>query len=361
MQKRFNSTSNKPYQYLRPFLRIPYRIYCEIFHYPDKEKGWKPFAINAGDKLLANEKVDAIISSSSPVTCHIIAKELKNKHKITWFADLRDLWTQNHAYHHGPFRKTFERRLELDTLKYADALVTVALPAAEQLRKMHKREDIYVITNGFDPERLNEEKIDLTSRFTITYTGQVYTGKQDPSKLLAALRDLIDDGTIAEKDVEVRFYGPPDELLAGEIEKYRLSSIVRKYGVVPRQIAFKKQRESQLLLVFNWEDPREKGVYTLKIFEYLASRRPILATGGFGNDVIEALLKETKAGIYCRTVGDIKSGLKVLYLEYKANGQVIYKGDVEEINKYSYREMARRFAKTLEQVLPIDSKATSNQ
>jgi len=332
-------------------LRIPYGIYCEIFHYPDKEKRWKPFAINAGDKLLANEKVDAIISSSSPVTCHIIAKELKNKHKIPWIADLRDLWTQNHAYHHGPFRKTFERRLEVDTLKYADALVTVALPAAEQLRKMHKREDIYAITNGFDPERLSKEEINLTSKFTITYTGQIYTGKQDPSKLLIALRDLIDDRTIEPEDVEVRFYGPTDESLAKEISKYRLSGIVKQYGVISRRVAHAKQKESHLLLVFNWESLKEKGVYTLKIFEYLASGRPILATGGFGNDVIEALLKQTKAGVYCRTVEDIKSALKVFYLEYKQNGKINYTGDMEKIDKYSYREMARQFAAVLDKSL----------
>jgi hypothetical protein len=359
--KRFNLASKKSYRYLRPFLRIIYRLYCEVVHYPDKERRWKPYAIEAGDRLLENEKVDAIVSSSSPVTCHIVAKELKNKHKIPWIADLRDLWTQNHAYPYSIFRKVAEKRLELATLRDADALVTVSSPLAEQLKRLHNRAAVYTITNGFDPERLSEKETALTSKFTITYTGQVYAGKQDPSKLLVALRELIDDGSIEVKDVEVRFYGPEHEVLTRGIEKYRLVGIAKEYGVVTREVAFEEQGESQLLLLLNWDDPREKGVYTMKVFEYLASRRPILSTGGFGNDVVEALLKETKAGFYCKTVEDIKKALKVLYLEYKAKGQVVYKGDTEEIDKYSYREMARKFTSLLERLAPVDLGAISGQ
>jgi hypothetical protein len=348
--KRFKLASKKSYGYARPFLRIMYRFYSEILHYPDKEKRLRHFAVEAGDRLIGNEKVDVIISSSSPVTCHVVARELKNKHKIPWVADLRDLWTQNHNYPYSFLRRMIERRLELATLRHANALVVVSSPAAEQLKKLHKREDVCVITNGFDPERLNEKETALTSKFTITYTGQIYAGKQDTSKLLIALEDLLDDGTIEPADVEVRFYGPECEVLTRGIEKYGLAGIVKEYGVVTRQVAFERQRESQLLLMFNWDDPREKGVYTQKIFEYLASKRPILSTGGFGNDVVEALLGETKAGVYCRTVEDIKSALKFFYLEYKDRGTVTYTGDIEKINKYSYREMARKFATILEQV-----------
>jgi glycosyltransferase involved in cell wall biosynthesis len=349
--KRFNLASKKSYRYLRPFLRIPYRFYSEVFSYPDKEKGWRSPAIKVAERLLEHGKVDAIISSSPPATCHIIAKELKDKHEIHWIADFRDLWTQNVAYPYSGLRKRVERRLELETLKRADALVTVSSPTADDLKELHKREGVHVITNGFDLERLNEKETALTPKFTITYTGQIYAGKRDPLKLLIALRELIDDGTIEPNDVEVRFYGPLDGLLAREIEKRRLSDIVQQHGVVPRGVALQRQKESHALLLLNWEDPTEKGVYTGKIFEYLASKRPILSTGGFGNDVIEALLKETKAGVYCRTAEDVKSALKVFYLEYKNSGTVRYTGDVEKVNKYSYREMARQFAAVLDKSL----------
>lgn len=325
-------------------------LYGEVFNYPDADKGWRHFAAKAGSELLRKEDIDAVISSSSPVTSHLIAKELKIKHKIPWVADFRDLWTQNHDYHYGHLRKFFERRLELKTLQPADALITVSQPWAEQLEELHKGKTANAITNGFNPDKISKGQVDLTSKFTITYTGNIYPGteRQDPSKFLAALRDLFSDETMDPNEVEVRFYGHEEEWLAREIEKYRLSTIAKEYGVVPREISFEKQRESQLLLLLNWEDQREKGVYPLKVFEYLAAGRPILATGGFGNDVIERLLDETKGGIYCKTVEDIKSSLRELYSEYKLIGKISYSGDTETINKYSHREMARKFAEVLD-------------
>ena len=360
-KNRFDITSEKS---VYPFLSWIYKKSEAIIKYPDAEKGWKSFAIRAGDDLLQKEDIDVMISSSSPVTSHIIAKELKNKHNIPWIADLRDLWTQNHSYPYGDIRKFFEQKLELRTLFPADALVTVSPVWAEELRTLHRGKKTYTITNGFDPDKISTEEIDLTSKFTITYTGQIYTGRQDPSKLLAALRDLISDGIVNPDRIEVRFYGPWNELLAKEVEEYGLLDIVKQYGLVPREISFEKQRESQIVLLLNWEvsweDQREKGVYPLKIFEYLAAQRAILATGGSGGDVIEELLDETKAGMYASSVDDIKGILKELYLEYKLKGKISYNGDLEKINKYSYREMARKFAEILDSQIQHDQKVDRN-
>jgi hypothetical protein len=154
---------------------------------------------------------------------------------------------------------------------------------------------------------------------------------------------LITNGVIDPKYVEIRFYGPESLALENKINEFELSDIVRQYGVTPREICFEKQKESQLLLLFNWEDPRQRGVYSGKIFEYLAARRPILATGG-AESVVTELLKETNAGVDAQTVKDIKNTLEKAYTEYKLKGKVSYQGNIEKINKYSYREMARKFA-----------------
>lgn len=317
----------------------------EIFAYPDSQKGWKSFALKAGSDLLQQETIDAMLSCH-PVTSHIIASELKARYKIPWIADFPDLWSQNHNYQYGPIRKFLDRRLELRTLSKADALVTVSQPAAEELRQLHKRKPVYAITNGFDPAEVNEPPANLTAKFTITYTGRIYPGKQDATNLFAVLRDLISDGVIDPKEMEARFYGPRMEWLDKEIDQYALSNIVKQYGTIPRQAALEKQRESQILLLLKWEDPRDSGVYSGKIFEYLAARRPILATGGSG-DVVTELLNETNAGIDAPTVEDTKNAIKELYQEYKIKGKVAYHGEELEINKYSHQEMARKFSEVL--------------
>jgi hypothetical protein len=347
VKKQFGITTHKNKKSLLDYILI---FLGEIIAYPDPEKGWYKYAIKAGSEILNNEHIDAMISSFSPGTSHLIAKELKIRHKIPWVADFRDPWSQNYYYLYGPIRKFFDRRLELKTLLPADALVTVSPLWAEKLSVLHRGKKTYAITNGFDPAQMNTKRLGLTSKFTITYTGSIWIGGQDPSKLFAALRDLISDGTMDPNDVEVRFYGHERDWLPGEIRKYGLSAIVRYYGMVPREISFEKQRESQLLLLLNWEDQRERGWYPLKLFEYLAAQRPILSIGGSGDDVVKKLLDETNAGIYAPSVKDIKSILKGLYQEYKLKGKISYNGDIEKINKYSHREMARKFAEVLDQV-----------
>jgi hypothetical protein len=226
-------------------------------------------------------------------------------------------------------------------------LVTVSQPAAEELGALHRQKSVYSIAYGFDPAELNSTAGNLTDKFTITYTGNLYPGKQSPEPLFAALHDLISQGGINANDIEVRFYGVEAGWIAKQAERYGLTDILKQFGVVPREIALNKQRESQLLLLLKWNDPKQRGAYSAKIFEYLAARRPVLAVGGF-SDVVDQLLDETKAGVSAQAKEDVKAWLLRLYQQYKSTGAVSYSGDEAEINKYSRREVARKFASILD-------------
>ena len=320
-----------------------------IVNYPDSDRGWKPFAVRVGSELLQKEAIDVILSSSSPVTSHLIAEELRVRYKIPWLADLRDLWSQNHNYSYGPLRRRIDKRLEVKTLSKADALVTVSQPWADKLSKLHNGKVTHTITNGFDPETVNIPPANLTAKFTITFTGSIYSRQHAPSKLFAALRDLISDRVIDVNNIEVRFYGIIADWVGKEIKEYGLSSVVKQYGQVPKDIALQKQRESQLLYLTKWQDSQDRGAYSGKIFEYLAARRPILAADG-SDDVVTDLLNETNAGIDAPTIEDIKNTLQKLYENYKLRGEIAYSGIDSKINKYSYTEMARKFSEILDRL-----------
>ncbi len=319
----------------------------EVTAYPDPQKGWRTYAVGAGQNILRQQDIKAMISTSPPVTGHIVARMLKDEFKVPWVADFRDLWTQNYYYPYSPVRRMRERRLEIKTLAAADALVTVSQPAADDLRSIHKQKPVHSIPNGFDPAEVNTTPPSLTDKFTVTYTGNLYPGKQSPEPLFAALHDLIAAGSVAGGDIEVRFYGPQAGWIDKQAERYGLTGMVRQFGMVPREIALNKQRESQLLLLLKWNDPGQRGAYLAKIFEYLAARRPIIAVGGFP-DVVDELLNQTKAGVSGQTGEEIKAQVSRLYREYKASGAIGYSGDEAEINKYSHREMAKKFASILD-------------
>jgi hypothetical protein len=326
----------------------------EVTAYPDPQKGWRAYAVEAGENILRQGDIKAMISTSPPATGHIVARTLKDEFKVPWIADFRDLWTQNYYYPYSQLRRMRERNLELRTLAAADALVTVSQPAADDLRSLHRQKPVHSIPNGFDPTEVNTGPSKLTDKFTITYTGNLYPGKQSPEPLFAALHDLITAGSVAAGDIEMRFYGPDAGWIDRQAERYGLTDVVKQFGTVPREIALNKQRESQLLLLLKWNDPGQRGAYLAKIFEYLAARRPILAVGGFA-DVVDQLLNETRAGVCGQIAEKIKILLLPLYQEYKATRAVSYSGNEAEVNKYSHREMARRFAQALDSVLRLAS------
>jgi len=323
----------------------------EIVNYPDSEKKWRAPALETARTFLQHEDVD-VMMSCHPKISHIIANDLKARFHVPWIADLPDLWSQNHNYNYSPVRKLIDRRLELKTLSKADALTTVSEPWAEKLRTLHQGQPVYTITHGFDTEEANDPPAILTAKFTVTHTGSIYTKRQHPSKVFAALQGLISDRVMNPSDIAVRFYGTKHEWLDKETERYELSSVVKQCGTIPRHTAIEKQKESQLLLLLDWDDPQEKGVYTGKIFEYFGARRPILATGGSDGDVVAQLLNRTNTGMHASTAEDIKKMLKELYREYKLKGKVVYKGKESETSKHTHREMARKFAEILDSLIP---------
>jgi glycosyltransferase involved in cell wall biosynthesis len=184
-------------------------------------------------------------------------------------------------------------------------------------------------------------EVPLLEKFTISYTGTIYETKQQPDKFFEVLRSLIDSKQI--KDIDVRFYGKNMQHLQEKIDRFRLQNYVKQYGLVPRSDILVKQAESHALLLLNWEDESEKSVCPSKFFEYMASHRPVLATGGTHGDEIENIIQKTNCGFYSCTQKEIELGLMSLYNNY-AKGNNKYQGVISEIDKYSFRNMAKQFA-----------------
>jgi glycosyltransferase involved in cell wall biosynthesis len=330
------------------FTFIPY----EIITYPDEKFGWYDYAVMAGEEILQTEQIDAILSSSRPETCHLIAKALSKKYHIPWVADFRDLWSQNHYLSYSYLKKYFEKKLEIRTLKHASAITTVSQPLVEKLAELHENKQIFAIKNGFDPELINpENKID--HYFNIVYTGDLYQGKRDPAQLFAVIHELCDKDLIKRDDIKINFFGYPkfessENWLEEDIAKHQIQDLVVLNGEVSHETAILEQRKAQLLLLLTWNNPDESGVYTGKLFEYLAARRPILSFGYPEGGVVKELLVQTQAGVHAGNNDELKAVILQAYHEYKEFGAVQYRGINAEVMMYSHKEMARNFGRVLD-------------
>ena len=111
------------------------------------------------------------------------------------------------------------------------------------------------------------------------------------------------------------------------------------------------QRESQALLLMGWEDENEKEIYPQKVFEYLAARRPVFVTGGTNDEGVKKLITDTHTGVVATEIQDIARELESFYKEYLERGSVLYRGNPEKTEQYSYRTIAKLFAEILDKVL----------
>ena len=323
----------------------------EIFYYPDEFRSWLTYAVNVGVELVKEEKIDLIFSSALPPTVHLITSQIQKRTNLPWVAEYRDLWSENYYLKHFFIRSWFERKLEVKTLQNAKLLITVSEPLAEKLRQMHKK-PVEVITNGFDDEDYKLE-VPLTPYFSITYTGQIYEGKQDPTLLFIAVKKLIEDRKTDEKFFKIRFYGPEKDIPKIEFlaEKYNLQKVVKHYGPMPLNESIIRQKESTILLLLNWNSPEEKGVYTGKIFEYLGAGRPILAIPKIDGGVVDELLKKTNCGVSVSDLDEIINILLYWYKKFTEEKKLTIDPNYEEIKKFTRKELTKKLAYLFDRII----------
>lgn len=332
-----NATNNKLLSFIRG-----------NFFTPDAKVLWVKPSVEFLTDYLTENPVDVIISTGPPHSMHLIAQQLKKSFDIPWMADFRDPWTDlyyNKDFYQLGFAKRKNKRLEEKVLKTADVVVTVG----NELKKYFDRfnSNVELITNGFDDEVDNHEKIELSQKFSLSYIGLLPKSSL-PTNLLMAIQRLIDENSDFKNDIELNFIGDIHESVSALIHELQLSNYTNFFGYVPHKEAIKYQKSAQVLLVLIPNVNGNKGIITGKVFEYMAANRPILALGPINGD-LQSILTNSNAG----TIIDyddyvkIKSVLIELYTKFKTQKLAITSKGIE---KYHRRNLTKQLAAIIKQI-----------
>ena len=315
---------------------------------PDGQVGWYPSAVRAGRRAIESRQVEAIYSSSFPVTAHLAARRLKMATHKPWVADFRDLWTENHyADYSSALRKRLDQMIESQLFDKADVLVTVSETWADTLRRLTGgRKRVEVIRNGFDAAEFAGVTRQRPDRWTITYVGNFYGAKQDPTPLLEALRRLLTSGRIAMGDVRLKIVGELDPYAQEIVSRLGLVSVTNFTGFVSHRESLAHQVDSSLLLLILHGDRSNQGHVPGKLYEYLGARRPVLAIVPTDFEVAQ-IIRETGAGVTvdATDAAGIEQCLMESYADYQSNRN---SGAVEcDLSAYERRHGAAQLADIL--------------
>lgn len=319
----------------------------EIFAYPDGMKYWYKPAFEKSCEIIENEEISGIISSSFPITAHTIAHDLKNKYDIPWIADLRDLWNLNPYVNHTFIRTYFEKKLEIKTFENVDVLTTTTPLAKKTLQSLHPTKKIISVVSGYDPQDFkNITQTKHNDKLTLMYAGSLYGGKRDPSILFEAINQLINENKIDPEKISVNFYGDTTNLEESS-KKCDISQIVNIYGKISHKDVLQNQMNSDILLLISWMDESEKMFIPGKVYEYMASKKPILSIG-YHDGSLKNLIEKTNIGYHVSNVDDCKKAIYDYYLKYN-NNELKYCGN-EFADEYSMENTAKKFAQILEEL-----------
>ncbi len=270
-----SAPSGDPTSSTRPSLRA---LGARVVAYPDPQIGWFPGAVRAGLRELKSESFDAIYSSSFPVTAHLVAKTLARRSGVPWLAEFRDPWSA--GLPRIPHRRR-ALRLERRIAKRADA---VAMPTPTWAAHFGRQwgTEVRILPNGFDAAIPHADA--PAGRPVIAHLGTYYPGRQSLRPLWSRLRARADRDPSAAP--VVRFIGELPSAARSELDEAGINELVEVTGLVGHDEALRLVASATALVAAGavGRDPIARGWVPAKLFEYVASDRPVLYLGDPAGD-----------------------------------------------------------------------------
>mgnify|MGYP002788827393 CR=1 FL=1 len=321
--------------------------YPAFLAFPDRWVASLPGAVRRGLGLLRRQRIDAVCSTSPPVTPHLVARALRLRTTAPWVLELRDPW--NLAAPFGPVLRALDRRLARRLLGAADRVVVTTDLLADELRAVIGPQRVRVVPNGFDERDFAGPAPTPDGRFTLLHAGHVGAGYRDPVELLRAVR-LCRDAGLLPADVRVRLLGVPEDTAAGlcaAASGLGLGDAVETAPRVSTREAIAAMRVASLLVVL-----QEKATFAhsvpSKVWEYLRSGRAVVAIAPPGGATHAALCGVPGVRLAPENrAATIAPLLAEAYAAWRARPEHTF---VRDLEAWRAESIAARFAAVLDEV-----------
>ena len=272
------------------------------FFRPDPRCLWIGPSVRFLKKYLQEHPVDLIVSTGPPQSMHLIGRKLALETGLPWVADFRDPWTKIFYFKHLSMTHTTERwhkRMEKKVLDNASVVVAVS-PLVQQEFQQMTQTPVELITNGFDEcdfssERCCEAEGGPDREFCITHTG-LFAADGNPTVLWEVLADKCAKDDDFRKALKIKLVGKTDDSILKALHDAGLEDAMEDMGYQPHAVAVEQQRKASLLILPLRKEPEYKAVLPGKLFEYLASWRPVLGIGQ-PDGAMSMILNTTKTGV----------------------------------------------------------------
>ena len=308
---------------------------------PDARILWVKPSIRFLQQYIADHHIDTVITSGPPHSLHLIGLGLKEVSGVKWIADFRDPWTTI-GYHDklklSSYAARRHKKLEGQVLNQADQVIVTSKSTKADFEKL-TRKPITVITNGYDEHLVERPQLD--AKFSLAHIGSLLSDR-NPEILWQSLVEIINEIPGFATDFELKLVGTVSAEIHDTIARYGLTQYVSDIGYVQHADAIRAQLGSQVLLLIEIDAEITKSIIPGKVFEYIASGRPIIGIGPADSDFAE-IITGTNTGIFVdyRQQDRLKAQIIAYYQQYR-DGNL--KANGVGIQRYSRKQLTAQLA-----------------
>jgi glycosyltransferase involved in cell wall biosynthesis len=320
------------------------------FFIPDPRRGWNKYAFKKACDIIESEGISHVITTSPPHSTQLIGLKLRKKYpEIKWIADLRDPWTD--IYYYSQFYHTFiareiDKGYEKKVLREADCIITVGKSLKSHYSKKIPGIDnkLEVITNGYDEDDFEGNVSGETTKFTISYIGTL-----SDSYPIESFLDALNTQDVKDRNYILKFVGTVSpkqkELILSKIEK----SSVEFIPYVDHNMAISYMHNSDLLLLIIPDHQSNKSIITGKLFEYIASGKPIICLGPVDGDAGDIITSNKCGSIFgYNDLKGISDYIKESFLNRESGINNITPNDL--IQNFSGKTLTAKLVQVIRQI-----------
>ena len=312
---------------------------------PDPKIFWVKPSINHLYKKIKNEGIEYIITTGPPHSMHLIGLGLKDLlPELKWISDFRDPWSELDIldeFSLSKFSKFKHRKLENKVLKNSDLVITVSESWVKDLRRLGAKK-IDIITNGYDTDDFKVEA-KKNDKFIIGHFG-LLNHLRNPKYLWKSLNNMCQKNSQFNSKLEIHLAGNIDSEILLQIRSHPfLKDKVKNLKYLSHKNVLKKYSQVSVMLLLLFNSKSGIGNYPGKIFEYFASKKPIIAFGPKNSDC-QNLIEKTNSGIYF-TFDDTNIEKSIFDIFKKKQ---IFKS--KNIDSYSREKLTRRLSEILNEI-----------
>ncbi len=311
--------------------------------WPDAKVGWKGPALRLARKIMSRYPVDVILTSSPPITGHLIGRELKQQFGLPWVADFRDIWEMRPPEKRYADPKLIQKSNALlqEIGQTADVITAVSDSVGQRISPRAQ-----AIMGGYDPaDFVGITAAPSEETFTLTHLGTI-SDMAPMEPYFAAAQIVAARNSAFDERIRFNFVGEVDALqIKRQAAAYGLADRVYLAGYLPHTEALQEASKAAALLISVADGYPE----TLpgKIFDCLALPAPLLASVPLGGEP-DRLIARCHGGLSAvstqpKVLADQMELLFKDYLEGK-------RWNKDDLTGYSRPSMAAQFAQLFDKV-----------